>query len=108
MRRRVAGPPAAPENCKEVTGLIGDYLNDRLTPAIRREFTRHLRICPDCVNFVKTYQKTITATQSVPIEGIPSGVRKNVLDFLRKKLHRAGALLLAATPIVAYVIARYF
>jgi hypothetical protein len=35
-------------------------VNDTLSPAVKRDFQRHLRICPDCVNFLNTYRKSPT------------------------------------------------
>ena len=47
------------DSCKQMTDLILSYLNNRLRPALRREFEQHLRICPDCVHFLNTYKKTV-------------------------------------------------
>jgi len=107
MRRRLVRKTRAAESCRETTELIADYLNGRLAPAVKRAFTRHLRSCPDCVSFLETYHKTVTTTQSIPIEKIPPIIRKNVLDFLRKKIIRAGALLLAAAQILNWLTASY-
>jgi Putative zinc-finger len=77
--------------CKEITGLIFGYLNDTLSPSVRRDFKSHLRICPDCVNFLHTYKKTVATSRSLRPEEIPANVRDNILDFLRKRV-RKGAL----------------
>jgi hypothetical protein len=39
------------KTCKQITDLILDYLNDRLRPAVKRDFAQHLSVCPDCVPF---------------------------------------------------------
>jgi anti-sigma factor RsiW len=82
----------ANDSCKKITDLIFNYLTDRLTPALRREFERHLRICPDCVNFLNTYKKTISLTGSLSAREIPRNVRATVLAFLRQKMHRIAVL----------------
>ncbi len=85
----MAGPsrrqriPSA-KTCKQVTGLISDYLNDKLAPAVKREFQQHLRLCPDCVSFLNTYEKSVSVTRSIRPEEIPPRVRNNIVNFLRR------------------------
>ena len=76
--------------CKEITDLIFGYLNDTLSPSVKRDFKRHLRICPDCVNFLNTYKKTADLTRSIRPERIPPRVRNNILDFLRGRMRKPG------------------
>ena len=56
--------------CKQAASLISDYLTGALAPEITTELERHLGVCPDCVAFLKTYKKTIQATQSLLLSGI--------------------------------------
>jgi hypothetical protein len=79
------------KTCKEITDLIFGYLNDTLSPSVQRDFKRHLRICPDCVNFLNTYKKTASVTRSIRPEEIPPRVRNNILDFLRGRMRKPGA-----------------
>ena len=74
--------------CKEITALLCGYLNDRLSPSVKRDFKRHLRICPDCVSFLKTYEKTMAASRSLRPAEIPANVRDNILAFLRSRIRR--------------------
>ena len=78
----------ANDSCKKITDLLFNYLTDRLTPPVRTEFERHLRICPDCVNFLNTYKNTVSLTGSLGTREIPRNVRRTVLAFLRQKMHR--------------------
>jgi anti-sigma factor RsiW len=71
--------------CKQMTDLLLDYLNDRLSPAVKRDLQRHLRICPDCVHFLNTYKKTVAAARGVHPQEIPPRVRTNILKFLRSR-----------------------
>jgi len=77
-----------------MTDLIFHYVTGKLSPSLREEFERHLKICPDCVSFLSTYRKTLTQSKSLPAVAIPVKVRKNVLAFLRRKLHRIAAIFL--------------
>ena len=76
--------------CKEITDLIFGYLNDTLSPSVSRDFKRHLRICPDCVNFLNTYKKTASVTRSIRPEEIPPKIRQNILDFLHERMRKSG------------------
>jgi anti-sigma factor RsiW len=81
-------------SCQEISDLVLGYLRDELTTPTRREFERHLKICPDCVSFLNTYKKTIEITGTVEPAEMPAKVRSNIRQFLRKRLRHLGALLL--------------
>jgi len=65
MAARRRTQPLTNKTCKQMTDLVLDYLNDKLAPTTKRDFQRHLRICPDCVNFLNSYKKTVAVTGSV-------------------------------------------
>jgi hypothetical protein len=88
MATRKAAAVLTDKTCKEITDLLYGYLNDQLSPKIKRDFQRHLRICPDCVNFLNTYKKTTSVTRSIRPEELPAKVRSNIMDFLRARLTR--------------------
>ena len=77
------------KTCKQMTDLVFGYLNKTLGPRVKRDFDQHLRICPDCVFFLNTYAKTVALTRSVRAEDMPAKVRNNILEFLRRRSHRA-------------------
>src|SRR5438309_6925057 len=82
------------KTCDQVTALVLGYLTDNLSASVRREFEQHLTICPDCMNFLNTYKKTVAVTKSVNQREIPAYVRDNILIFLRKRIRRIGALVI--------------
>ena len=45
--------------CSELIDFIADYLTGDLTAHERKEFERHLAVCPPCQVYLKTYQETI-------------------------------------------------
>ena len=93
-KRKTATKKLSHKSCKEIGDLVLGYLRDELTASTRREFERHLKVCPDCVSFLNTYKKTIEITGAVEPAEMPAKVRSNVLQFIRKRLRHAGALLL--------------
>ena len=94
-RHNLGAQGSAIDSCKQMTDLILSYLNDRLSPTLRREFEQHLRICPDCVNFLTTYKKTVALAGCLKVGEIPEIVRANVLSFLRRKMHGIAAFFLS-------------
>jgi hypothetical protein len=81
-----ANAPRARLTCEQVTNLIRDYLNGELAPEVTATFEDHLRRCTDCVAFLKTYQQTVQAVQSLSYEDIPPEVQIRVRQFLRSKM----------------------
>src|SRR5262245_55240629 len=92
VKRKTAKQSRADVSCKSITDLIWEYVGGWLESNIKLEFEKHLRICPDCVNFLKTYKKTISLAHSIRADAIPAKVRANVRDFLRQKIRRLAAI----------------
>ena len=102
MKRKVATKALTNKTCRQISDLVLDYLNEKLTPATKRDFEQHLSICPDCVSFLNTYKMTVAVTTSVKVEQLPPKVQGNILAFLRKRIRRIGAYL---TFLAAYLAA---
>jgi anti-sigma factor RsiW len=45
--------------CLEFVEFLMAYLERELPTAEREEFERHLDRCPDCVNYLATYEETV-------------------------------------------------
>jgi anti-sigma factor RsiW len=88
MAARKAATVLTNKTCKEITDLIIGYLDNTLSLTVKRDFERHLRICPDCVSFLNTYRKTAAASASLRPEAMPAKVRENILEFLRSRLRK--------------------
>lgn len=80
------------KTCKQMTNLVLGYVTGTLGAAIKRDFERHLRLCPDCVNFLNTYRKTVAVAKSVDAAEIPEPVRESILNFLRRQTRCLAAL----------------
>ena len=50
--------------CKQEVALIADYVCGQMSSVNRVAFEAHLRACPDCSAFLRTYKKTIDLTRS--------------------------------------------
>lgn len=90
MTKKIRKQRAAPkEFCERATKLILDYVSGELDPKANAVFERHLIQCPDCVSFLTTYKETIRAARSLRYEDMPSGMQKQVQEFLRGKIKGA-------------------
>lgn len=45
--------------CEEVITFLLDYLSQELDLEERRDFERHLAICPSCAAYLATYEQTV-------------------------------------------------
>ena len=45
--------------CREFADFIADYLSIDLPAESRREFDRHLEVCPNCVKYLRSYEETV-------------------------------------------------
>src|SRR5262249_4359434 len=70
--------------CKELTELITDYLEERLSQIDRIRFQEHLSACTGCVAYVDQMRVTIQAIGSKPSLQIPSSMEKSLLEAFRR------------------------
>lgn len=70
--------------CQELVELLCDYLEGDLPQAEKEELDRHMRECPPCMAFLKTYEKTSQICKSLRPEDIPQEMRRRLEAFLRR------------------------
>ena len=100
-KRKQSSKAVTSKTCRQMTDLVLGYLTGKLSPSVKRAFEEHLAVCPDCVNFLNTYKKTVAVTKSVQQTDLPARVRDNILTFLRKRIRRLGAVLLYIVTQIA-------
>jgi anti-sigma factor RsiW len=70
-------------SCKELTELITDYLEQRLSPVDRARFDQHLSVCPGCVTYIDQMRLTLEALSAkAPVE-IPEQIESDLLKAFR-------------------------
>lgn len=77
--------------CRAVIGFLGSYVDEELSPDVRRRFEEHLAICPQCTAYLDTYRRTVhvakdaarPADASLPDE-IPEELVKAILAARRE------------------------
>lgn len=64
LRRRSDGND--PLVCREFVELVGDYLDDKLTPADRARFETHLAECDGCSGYLEDIRQVISSLHELP------------------------------------------
>ena len=72
--------------CKDVIGLLADYLESTLTEAEVAQLEDHLRACGPCMAYLRTYRRTKElATRARRVE-MPVEVMDRLHQFLVRRL----------------------
>jgi anti-sigma factor RsiW len=75
------------KHCRNIVGLLADYVEKQLPPEVHAELDRHLAKCPECVAQVKTYESTISVLRSIREEDLPAELRLTLHAFLHRGCH---------------------
>jgi predicted anti-sigma-YlaC factor YlaD len=73
--------------CKEAIDVLGDYLEESLTPELADELERHLRDCEPCRAYFNTYRKTRDLTGKAGRAPMPDEMKKRLHRFLLDRLN---------------------
>jgi len=77
--------------CKDVIGLLADYLESTLTEAQVAQLEEHFKACGPCVAYLRTYRRTKElATRAQRVE-MPVEMRDRLREFLVQRLSSEGA-----------------
>jgi len=68
--------------CKDVIGLLLDFLEDALTPEALEAFNEHFRLCPPCVAYLNTYKRTRDLTGQVARVPMPEEMKARLRELL--------------------------
>jgi len=71
--------------CRDMVGLLAEYLDGSLDPATARRLRSHLEGCVPCVAFVNTYKGTVKAARHLKETDIPPELKDRLLSFLRQR-----------------------
>ena len=65
------------------------YMDGELPPEQRAEFDRHMAACPSCVDYLKTYEKTVELVKTCTSDQVPDEVPESLVQAIlaaRKKI----------------------
>ena len=69
--------------CRELTELVTDYVEGRLSFLDRLRFQMHVGMCRDCRAYVRQLKQTIRALGELPPESIPPDVQRALRERFR-------------------------
>jgi len=72
--------------CKDVIGLLADYLEATLTDAQVAELEDHLRACDPCVAYLRTYRRTKELAARAERVEMPAEMMDRLRQFLVRRL----------------------
>jgi anti-sigma factor RsiW len=58
------------------------YLDGDLPTDQRAEFDRHMAVCPSCVDYLKTYEKTVVLTKTAAQDPVPADVPESLVQAI--------------------------
>jgi anti-sigma factor (TIGR02949 family) len=76
--------------CRQLIDFIMSYLDGELPPDQRAEFDRHMSACPSCVDYLKTYEKTLLLTKAAADDQVPAEVPESLVQAIlaaQRKAH---------------------
>ena len=79
----VTTPRGRPHTCRDVLGLLTDYMDGALPAAFATELTRHLEGCAACARFLDSLKTTRAAVNRLRCDQVPEEVHVRLRAFLR-------------------------
>lgn len=70
-------------SCQDITALVSDYLEGRLTFGQRVRFQLHLGICRGCRRYLAQMEQTVQLLGKMPDEPPPADVQAQLLAQFR-------------------------
>ncbi len=80
--------------CRELIEFLDEYEAGTQPPEVRAEFERHLRVCPQCRNYFKTYRDTLVLTRAArgaQGDNVPDDVPEALIEAVLAAQRAGGA-----------------
>jgi anti-sigma factor (TIGR02949 family) len=68
--------------CQQLIDFIMSYLDGELPLEQRAEFDRHMSACPSCVDYLKTYEKTVALARTCSSDTLPEEVPESLVQAI--------------------------
>jgi anti-sigma factor RsiW len=69
-------------SCKDLVGLLADFVERQLPEQVHASLERHLAACPRCLAQLKTYESTVCLLRTIKDEDLPPELRCTLKSFL--------------------------
>ena len=74
------------DTCKDVIGLLTEYMEGVLPGEQASALEAHLELCPACMEFLATLKTTRAAVRNIRCEDLPADCHRQLRAFLGKGL----------------------
>jgi anti-sigma factor RsiW len=75
--------------CQQLIDFIGRYRENELSRDERAEFDRHLAVCPSCVAYLKTYERTVLLAKASADDQVPASVPESLVKAILASTSKA-------------------
>ena len=75
--------------CQQLIDFIMSYVENQLPQEERSEFDRHLAVCPSCVNYMKTYERTVLLAKACAEDPVPADVPESLVQAILASQRKA-------------------
>ena len=72
--------------CRDLNGLLGDYVDGALAPELAEELERHLADCLPCRTYLATYRRARALGIAATRVEMPDEMKARLRQFLRQRL----------------------
>ena len=73
-------------DCEDITAILGDFVDNELSPSLRDRVHSHIRTCPECQEGEMRYREVIALAKELPEDPMPSEVSRRLKEALNRKL----------------------
>ena len=70
-------------SCRQVVGLVTEYLEGALSDADRRRFEAHIAGCPNCTEYLAEMRTTLRLMGRLDPERLPDRVQRELVRAFR-------------------------
>ena len=73
-------------NCHDVSVLLGDYVDNELSPSLRDRVHQHIRGCGECRAGERGYRQVLQLAKELPRPQISDDVKRRLREALNRRL----------------------
>lgn len=72
-------------DCRQLVGLLGDYVDEQLPTEMKAAIDDHISQCAPCVAFIRQYRFAPQAARATLMKKVPEDLEVRLLSFLKDK-----------------------
>jgi hypothetical protein len=73
-------------NCRDVTALLGDFVENEISTSLRDRVHQHIRSCTECQEGERRYREVIQLAKELPQPEFTEDIKKRLREALNRRL----------------------